>query len=88
MKLVETFEDKRTYYLVMELCVGGELFDRIVAKRNGFTEKTCAVLVQQMLRSAHYMHTNGVAHRDIKPENFLLAEDKDLLDAMFFLTPS
>jgi calcium-dependent protein kinase len=81
VKLVETFEDKRTYYLVMELCIGGELFDRIVAKRNGFTEKTCAVLVQQMLRSAHYMHTNGVAHRDIKPENFLLAEDKDLLDA-------
>jgi calcium-dependent protein kinase len=81
VKLIETFEDKRSYYIVMELCVGGELFDRIVAKKNGFTEKTCAVLVQQMLRAGHYMHTNGVAHRDIKPENFLLAEDKDLMDA-------
>ena len=32
IKLFEFFEDDRYVYLVMELCEGGELFDKIVAK--------------------------------------------------------
>ena len=38
VELKECFEDRAHYYLVMELCVGGELMDRIVAHTN-FTEK-------------------------------------------------
>lgn len=37
IKLFEFFEDDRYVYLVMELCEGGELFDKIVAKGK-FTE--------------------------------------------------
>lgn len=37
IKLYETFEDKSYVYLVMELCSGGELFDKIVDEGN-FTE--------------------------------------------------
>ena len=37
IKLYETYEDKRNIYLVMEVCEGGELFDRIVDEGN-FTE--------------------------------------------------
>jgi calcium-dependent protein kinase len=29
-KMYESFEDERNVYIVMELCVGGELFDRII----------------------------------------------------------
>ena len=29
-KLYETFEDYRNIYLVMELCAGGELLDRVI----------------------------------------------------------
>lgn len=32
MKLVEVFVDEIHAYLVMELCQGGELFDRISAR--------------------------------------------------------
>lgn len=30
IKLFEVFEDKDRYYLVTELCKGGELFDEII----------------------------------------------------------
>jgi calcium-dependent protein kinase len=41
IKLFEYFEDDTIVYLVQELCVGGELFDRIVANEY-FTEVLAA----------------------------------------------
>jgi len=70
IKLFETFEDHRNIYLVMELCSGGELFDRIIAAGH-FSEKEAAVLMQQIIRAVYYMHENSICHRDLKPENFL-----------------
>jgi len=70
IKLFETFGDHRNIYLVMELCVGGELFDRII-EAGSFTEMQAAVLMQQITRAVYYMHQNNICHRDLKPENFL-----------------
>mmetsp|Transcript_7809 Transcript_7809/g.21329 ORF Transcript_7809/g.21329 Transcript_7809/m.21329 type:complete len:499 (-) Transcript_7809:50-1546(-) len=70
IKLYETFEDHRSIYLVMELCSGGELFDRIIESGH-FTEVQAAILMQQIVRAIYYMHENHVCHRDLKPENFL-----------------
>jgi len=70
IKLFETFEDARYIYLVMELCSGGELFDRIIDAGH-FTESDAAIVMQQMIRAIYYMHENKVCHRDVKPENFL-----------------
>lgn len=70
IKLFETFEDHRNIYLVMELCSGGELFDRIIESGH-FTEVQAAILMQQIIRAIYYMHENHVCHRDLKPENFL-----------------
>jgi len=72
VRLYETFEDARNVYLVLELCTGGELFDRIVGDGK-FTEQAAASTVQQMLRAINYMHQNYIMHRDLKPENWLLA---------------
>jgi len=70
IKLHESFEDHRSIYLVMEMCAGGELFDRIIDAGH-FTEVQAAILMQQITRAIFYMHENHVTHRDLKPENFL-----------------
>ncbi|KMS95385.1 hypothetical protein BVRB_008780 [Beta vulgaris subsp. vulgaris] len=65
------YEDINHLYVVMELCSGGELFDRIVGK-GGFSEKEAAVIFRQVVNVVHVCHFMGVMHRDLKPENFLL----------------
>mmetsp|Transcript_2167 Transcript_2167/g.5058 ORF Transcript_2167/g.5058 Transcript_2167/m.5058 type:complete len:504 (-) Transcript_2167:745-2256(-) len=79
VNLFETYEDRRNIYLVMELCQGGELFDRII-ECGHFTERQCAMLMRQILAILHYMHEAGIMHRDIKPENFLLKEDGEAIE--------
>jgi calcium-dependent protein kinase len=69
-KLYESFEDHRNIYLVLELCTGGELFDRIIDAGH-FTEQQAATVMQHMFRAIFYMHENHICHRDLKPENFL-----------------
>eukprot|EP00913_Durusdinium_trenchii_P027150 g25475.t1 len=54
VKLYEVFQDAKRFYLVMELCTGGELFERIVAeseKHDGaraFDERGAATYMQQL----------------------------------------
>eukprot|EP00180_Rhodochaete_pulchella_P004117 Plantae.Rhodophyta-Rhodochaete_pulchella.ctg7587.p1 GENE.Plantae.Rhodophyta-Rhodochaete_pulchella.ctg7587~~Plantae.Rhodophyta-Rhodochaete_pulchella.ctg7587.p1 ORF type:complete len:444 (-),score=105.02 Plantae.Rhodophyta-Rhodochaete_pulchella.ctg7587:490-1632(-) len=55
----------------MELCSGGELFDRIVQKGQ-FTEKDAADTLRTMLEILEHCHKKNVIHRDLKPENYLL----------------
>lgn len=78
IKLYEVFNDAQYLYLVMELCTGGELFDRIVEsyeKENGFTEFQAARYMRQILAAVSYIHKQQVVHRDIKPENFILQDN-------------
>ncbi|CAO2836281.1 unnamed protein product [Amaranthus hypochondriacus] len=71
------YEDKTSVNLVMELCAGGELFDRIIAKGH-YSEKAAATILRQIVNVVHVCHFMGVMHRDLKPENFLLAsKDED-----------
>lgn len=44
----EAYEDKEAVYLVMELCEGGELFDRIVA-RGHYTERAAATVTKTII---------------------------------------
>jgi calcium-dependent protein kinase len=71
VKLFDVFEDRHFYYLVLELCAGGELFDAIVAK-GSFSERDASCVMIQALAGINYMHSREIAHRDVKAENFLL----------------
>ncbi|KAJ4889487.1 Calcium-dependent protein kinase 10 [Raphanus sativus] len=76
VKLRGTYEDSENVHLVMELCEGGELFDRIVA-RGHYTERAAAAVARTVAEVVMMCHVNGVVHRDLKPENFLFANKKE-----------
>jgi len=80
IKLIDVFEDKDDVHLVTELATGGELFDRIIAKKQSpekrFTEREAACIIKQILDAVVHLHDEkDIVHRDIKPENFLFAND-------------
>ncbi|KAJ1691914.1 hypothetical protein LUZ63_016069 [Rhynchospora breviuscula] len=74
--LKDTYEDDGAVHLVMELCEGGELFDRIVA-RGHYTERAAAVVTKTIVEVVQMCHKHGVMHRDLKPENFLFGNKKE-----------
>ncbi|XP_010539953.1 PREDICTED: calcium-dependent protein kinase 10 [Tarenaya hassleriana] len=76
VKLKASYEDNENVHLVMELCEGGELFDRIVA-RGHYTERAAAAVARTIAEVVRMCHSNGVMHRDLKPENFLFANKKE-----------
>ncbi|XP_061369661.1 calcium-dependent protein kinase 2-like isoform X1 [Gastrolobium bilobum] len=79
------YEDKNSVHVVMELCAGGELFDRIIAKGH-YSERAAASICRQIVNVVHICHFMGVMHRDLKPENFLLSskDENALLKATDF----
>jgi calcium-dependent protein kinase len=60
----------------MELCSGGELFDRIQS-RGTYSEKDAQEVLVQMVRGVAAMHALELAHCDIKPDNFLFADKSE-----------
>lgn len=75
VELIEAYEGSKHIYIVMELCEGGELFDRIVA-RGHYSEKDAATIFRTMMQTVAHCHNLGVIHRDLKPENFVLKTKK------------
>ncbi|POS85746.1 Protein kinase-like (PK-like) [Erysiphe pulchra] len=88
LTLVDFFETPNNLYLITDLAVGGELFDRILRKGN-YYEADAVELVRATLSAVSYLHEHGIVHRDLKPENLLFRtpeENADLLIADFGLS--
>ncbi|KAF5810139.1 putative protein kinase CAMK-CDPK family [Helianthus annuus] len=78
VQFYDAFEDDQYVYIVMELCEGGELLDRILSRGGRYNENDAKSIVIQMLSIASFTHLQGVVHRDLKPENFLFStKDED-----------
>ncbi|KAK9813845.1 hypothetical protein WJX73_001529 [Symbiochloris irregularis] len=67
--LRDCFEDDESIHLVMELCEGGALLDRI--KQGAPTERYIASIIRSVLRFIAQCHGKGIIYRDVKPDNFL-----------------
>ncbi|KAG6537307.1 calcium-dependent protein kinase 10-like isoform X2 [Zingiber officinale] len=70
------YEDAVAVHVVMELCAGGELFDRIIQK-GYYTERKAAELARVIVGVVEACHSMGVMHRDLKPENFLFVNQME-----------
>ncbi|XP_058086886.1 CDPK-related kinase 3 isoform X2 [Magnolia sinica] len=78
VKFYDACEDADNVYIVMELCEGGELLDRILSRGGRYTEEDAKAIVMQILSVVAFCHLQGVVHRDLKPENFLFTtRDED-----------
>ncbi|CAK68384.1 unnamed protein product (macronuclear) [Paramecium tetraurelia] len=71
LKLYEFYQDEKNYYIIIELCTGGELFDKIIEK-GSFSEKEASYVMKQIMSAVLYAHNQNIVHRDLKPENILL----------------
>jgi serine/threonine protein kinase len=80
-------EDEYRYYIMMEYCGGGELFNYIV-KHKRLDEETCAFFFYQLINGLEVIHKYNIAHRDLKPENVLLTDNKLLKIIDFGLSNS
>ncbi|XP_061360839.1 calcium-dependent protein kinase 1-like isoform X2 [Gastrolobium bilobum] len=76
ISIKEAYEDAVSVHVVMELCAGGELFDRIV-ERGHYTERKAAKLSRTIVGVIESCHSLGVMHRDLKPENFLFVNEQE-----------
>ena len=77
IRLYEIYESEYEFYLVLEYCAGGELFDHIVSK-DVLYEHEAAIVMRQMMSAVAHCHANSVVHRDLKPENFMLYDRDDI----------
>ncbi|XP_041024629.1 CDPK-related kinase 7 [Juglans microcarpa x Juglans regia] len=71
VQFYDAYEDEDNVYVVMELCTGGELLDRILSRGGKYSEEDAKAVMVQILSVVAYCHLQGVVHRDLKPENFL-----------------
>ncbi|MBF0399128.1 MAG: protein kinase [Desulfobacterales bacterium] len=65
---IDSSEEFRVYYIVMELARNGSLRKHIAQ----LNEARALEITKQMLNGLQYCHKNKVLHSDLKPENVLL----------------
>ncbi|KAH6847322.1 kinase-like domain-containing protein [Chaetomium sp. MPI-CAGE-AT-0009] len=81
LTLVDYFETMNNLYLVTDLALGGELFDRI-CRKGSYYESDAADLIRAVLSAVAYLHDHGIVHRDLKPENLLFRTPEDNADLL------
>ncbi|XP_029030074.1 hormonally up-regulated neu tumor-associated kinase homolog A [Betta splendens] len=76
-QLLDILETENSYYLVMELCPGGNLMNRIYDKKR-LDERETQKYIRQLVLAVEHLHRAGVVHRDLKIENLLLDEQDNI----------
>ncbi|KAH9910121.1 kinase-like domain-containing protein, partial [Epithele typhae] len=74
--IYDVCDNKAYFYLVLDLCDGGDLFGRICDLRAYEGNETLVrTAFLSLLNAVSGIHSRGIAHRDLKPENVLVNHD-------------
>ncbi|XP_035028766.1 cGMP-dependent protein kinase 2 [Hippoglossus stenolepis] len=71
IRLFRTFRDDKFVYMLLEVCLGGELWT-VLRDMNYFDEPKARFCTGCVSEAFDYLHTLGIIYRDLKPENLLL----------------
>jgi serine/threonine protein kinase len=82
LRLYGYFYDETRVYLILEYCVGGELYKKLLEKKR-FDEKRSARMILELSNALCYCHSKNIIHRDIKPENLLIGKNGEIKLADF-----
>jgi serine/threonine protein kinase len=79
IEMLDFLKSDRFFYMVLEYCPSGSLFNIIGSTQSKGNEDMCRKYFLNIMRAVHHTHSRNVVHRDIKPENFLMNDKGDLV---------
>lgn len=74
LKLHNSYYDERYVYLLLEVCLGGELFFYL-RKFNKFSELQARFYTASITLAFEHLHSKNIIYRDLKPENIMLDDN-------------
>jgi len=73
LKLLDVWEDRRSIFLALSYCDGGDFSDKLREFRGKIYERQAAQWMLDICLALRELHKRSICHRDIKPENFMVS---------------
>ena len=73
IQLYRTFQDTAHIHMLMEICLGGDLWS-LLRDHRYFPDNTARFYIGCVVEALDYLHHLGITYRDVKPENCLISD--------------